>query len=86
MDLSFGLDRNGTPSNFFTSITIGIVGFFLVTIGGLLPDVRLFSLISLILIPMGWACYLVSIFGIIVNLFRLIQKFVKGNKGKDQRI
>lgn len=86
MNFRFHLEKNGTPSNFFTSLTIGVIGFVLVTIGGSVPDTKLLSFISLILIPTGWACYLVSIFGIIVNLFRLLQKYAKGNKGKDRRI
>ncbi len=85
MNFRFHLDKNGVPSNFFTSITIGVIGFVFVTISGLVPDARLLSIFVLVLIPTGWACYLVSIVGIIVNLFRLLQKFVKGNKGKDRK-
>ncbi len=76
MNFLFSLDKHYIPSNLFTSITLGITGYVLITVGRFIPNVGILNVIVLLLIPCGLMCYVFCIVGIIATLVRYTRKLL----------
>lgn len=74
MGLSICFDKYKIPCNSITIIVVGIIGFSFVTIGRVIPDGILLSMLSMLFIMIGWVCYLITLIGICTVIFRAIFK------------